>query len=104
MDKAQVIATITAKRGANCAKLRYERSTLRFGPLVMTAPRLILSITLIASLGVVSACGRRGDPERPADVRYEQEREAARKARQPAPPKPSRETPDRRFILDGLID
>lgn len=52
----------------------------------------------------VAACGRRGPLERPIDVQYEQEREAARKARQPTPPKPSKETPERPFILDGLID
>jgi predicted small lipoprotein YifL len=70
----------------------------------MTPSRLILSTLLILAVAGVSACGRRAPLERPSDARYEEERDAARKARQPAPPKPSRETPERPFILDGLID
>lgn len=70
----------------------------------MTASRLFLSLALIAALGTVSACGRRADNERPADVQWEADRDAARKAGLPAPPKPSRETPERPFILDSLID
>lgn len=70
----------------------------------MTASRLLISITMIVALGAVSACGRRADNERPIDAQWEADREAARKAGQPAPPKPSRETPERPFILDSLID
>jgi predicted small lipoprotein YifL len=70
----------------------------------MTPSRLILSTLLILAVAGVSACGRRAPLERPSDARYEQEREEARKNRQPAPAKPSKETPDRPFILDGLID
>ncbi|MGB3500592.1 MAG: hypothetical protein WBA44_03145 [Mesorhizobium sp.] len=70
----------------------------------MTVSRLIMTTALIAAVAGVSACGRRAALERPADVQYELDREAARKAKQPAPPKPSNDAPDRRFILDGLID
>ena len=70
----------------------------------MTASRLILSTVLILAVAGVSACGRRAPLDRPIDVQYEQEKEAARKAGRPAPAKPSTETPDGRFILDGLID
>ena len=70
----------------------------------MTTSRLILSTVLILAVVGVSACGRRAPLDRPIDAQYEQEKEAARKAGRPAPAKPSTETPDRRFILDGLID
>jgi predicted small lipoprotein YifL len=70
----------------------------------MTPSRLILSTLLIVAVAGVSACGRRAPLERPSDARYEEQREAARKAGQPAPAKPSQETPERPFILDGLID
>lgn len=70
----------------------------------MTVSRLFISLALIAALGTVSACGRRSDNARPADAQWEADREAARKAGQPVPPKPSRETPERPFILDSLID
>jgi predicted small lipoprotein YifL len=70
----------------------------------MTASRLLVSLVLIAAVGTVTACGRRSSNERPVDAQWEADRDAARKARQPAPPKPSRETPERPFILDSLID
>jgi len=66
--------------------------------------RPILTFLLIVAVAGVSGCGRRAALDRPSDVRYEAEREAAREDGQPAPPKPSRETPERPFILDGLID
>lgn len=70
----------------------------------MTTSRLILSTVLILAVVGVSACGRRAPLDRPIDVQYEQEKEAARKAGRPEPQKPSTETPERPFILDGLID
>jgi predicted small lipoprotein YifL len=68
----------------------------------MTASRLILLSVLIAAVGV-TACGRRAPLERPADVQYEKEREEARRNNLPEPPRPA-PTPDRRFVLDPLID
>lgn len=66
--------------------------------------RTTLTVCLIVAIAGVSGCGRRAALERPSDVRYEQEREAAKKAGQPQPEKPSPDVPDRPFILDGLID
>ncbi|SMH57237.1 lipoprotein [Mesorhizobium australicum] len=70
----------------------------------MTTSRLIFSTVLILAVVGVSACGRRAPLDRPIDVQYEQEKEAARKAGRPAPQKPSTDVPERPFILDGLID
>jgi predicted small lipoprotein YifL len=70
----------------------------------MTLSRLILSAALILAVAGVSACGRRAPLERPIDVQYEKDREDARKRRAPAPARPSTATPERPFILDGLID
>ncbi|MGE0280335.1 MAG: hypothetical protein AB7P20_06945 [Rhizobiaceae bacterium] len=68
----------------------------------MTVSRLLLSAALIASVGIVSACGRKA----PLDTPYEagmQARKDAEKAGQPAPPEPEKPVEDKRFILDGLI-
>lgn len=68
----------------------------------MTVSRLLLSATLIASLGIVSACGRKA----PLDTPYEagmQARKDARKAGQPLPEEPTPPVEDKPFILDGLI-
>jgi len=69
----------------------------------MTAARLLLSVALIAAIGTVSACGRRASLDRPSEAQWEADRDAARKAGQPAPPRPEA-PPEKRFILDGLID
>lgn len=66
--------------------------------------RPFLTILIVLAVAGVSACGRRAALERPSDVRYEQEREAAKKAGLPAPEKPASDVPERPFILDGLID
>jgi len=66
--------------------------------------RPILTVLLILAVAGVSACGRRAALERPIDVQYEKDREAAKKAGLPAPERPSQDVPERRFILDGLID
>ena len=52
----------------------------------------------------VAGCGRKANLDTPTQANYEREKEEAKKAGTPAPPRPSKETPDRRFILDGLID
>ncbi|MDP3899258.1 MAG: lipoprotein [Mesorhizobium sp.] len=66
--------------------------------------RPFLTVLIVLAVASVSACGRRAALDRPADVRYEQERQAAKKAGLPAPEKPSNAVPERPFILDGLID
>lgn len=68
----------------------------------MTVSRLILSVALIASVGVVSACGRKA----PLDTPYQagmQARKDAEKAGQPVPPEPEKPVEDKPFILDSLI-
>jgi predicted small lipoprotein YifL len=68
----------------------------------MTVYRLILSAALIASIGTVSACGRKA----PLDTPYQagmQARKDAQKAGQPLPEEPETPVEDKRFILDGLI-
>ncbi|MBW3096516.1 LPS translocon maturation chaperone LptM [Pseudohoeflea coraliihabitans] len=65
----------------------------------MTTRRLTTSLTLLLVAGLaLSACGRRGDPITPSAARAE----AAGNAERPAEER--YEAPDRRFILDGLLD
>ena len=54
---------------------------------------LLTQLSILALVAIVaSGCGRRADPVRPSV--------AAAEAGQPAPPS----APDRKFILDGLLD
>ena len=67
--------------------------------------RPLTALTLLVVLAIgVSACGRRSGLDTPSEARWEREREAAKAAGEPAPPKPTRDTPERPFILDSLID
>ena len=66
--------------------------------------RQLLTLLLVVSIAAVAGCGRRASLDTPSQAAYEREREEAKQAGLPPPPKPSDETPDRRFILDGLID
>ena len=66
--------------------------------------RAFLTLLLVLSLAAVAGCGRKGQLDTPTQANYEREKEAADKAGTPAPAKPSKAEPDRRFILDGLID
>ena len=70
----------------------------------MNVSRLTLTATLILGLAAVAGCGRKSDLDTPSQAAYEREKEAADKAGTPPPARPSDDTPDRRFILDGLID
>lgn len=68
----------------------------------MTVSRLLLSAAVIASLGVVAACGRKA----PLDTPYEaqvQARKDAQRAKQPLPPEPEKPVEDKPFILDPLL-
>ena len=68
----------------------------------MTAARLLISLALVATLGLVAACGRKA----PLDTPYEagmQARKDAQDAGEPLPPEPQKPVQDRKFILDGLI-
>ena len=68
----------------------------------MTVARLLISLALVATLGLVAACGRKA----PLDTPYEagmQARKDAQDAGEPLPPEPEKPVQDRKFILDGLI-
>jgi len=68
----------------------------------MTVSRLLLSAALIASVGVVSACGRKASLDTPYEAQMQARRDAE-KAGQPAPPEPEKPVEDKPFILDSLI-
>ena len=67
----------------------------------MTAPRLILSVLLLTTVGL-SACGRKSGLDTPyqASVAAQQE---AQKAGQTPPPPPEQPVEDKPFILDPLL-
>ena len=68
----------------------------------MTLSRLLLSAALIASVGLVSACGRKA----PLDTPYQagmQARKDAQRAGEPLPEAPEPPVEDKPFILDSLI-
>ena len=68
----------------------------------MTAVRLVWMVALVATLGAVTACGRKA----PLDTPYQaavQARKDAEKAGQPVPPEPQKPVTDKPFILDRLI-
>lgn len=68
----------------------------------MTAGRILVTLGLIAAVGVVSACGRKGDLDTPYDAAV-QARKDAQKAGGPLPPEPQKPVADKPFILDPLI-
>ncbi|ODT05512.1 MAG: hypothetical protein ABS58_15345 [Mesorhizobium sp. SCN 65-20] len=68
----------------------------------MTAGRILVTLGLIAAVGVVSACGRKGDLDTPYDAAV-QARKDAQKAGEPLPPEPQKPVADKPFILDPLI-
>jgi predicted small lipoprotein YifL len=96
-------------RGAKLTELGYRdwaqmpaRPADRNGP-TMHPGRLLLTITLLAALGAVSACGRRpGQLDTPYDAAVEARKEAE-KAKKPLPPMPEKPERDKPFILDSLI-
>lgn len=61
-----------------------------------------MTLTLLAAIVTVTACGRKGDLDTPyqADV---QARKDAEKAKQPLPPEPEKPVEDKKFILDPLL-
>jgi len=60
-----------------------------------------MTVMLTAAL-VLSACGRRGDPLKPSEAAIE----AAKSEKRNVPSKPTANSknPDKRFILDGLLE
>jgi predicted small lipoprotein YifL len=68
----------------------------------MTGCRILVTLTLLAAMVTVTACGRMA----PLDTPYEaavQARKDAEKAKQPVPPEPEKPVADKKFILDPLI-
>ena len=64
--------------------------------------RLLLTLTLLATMAGVAACGRKA----PLDTPYEasvQARKDAEKAKKPLPPEPEKPETDKPFLLDRLI-
>ncbi|MEL6744673.1 MAG: hypothetical protein AAFO68_04290 [Pseudomonadota bacterium] len=59
-------------------------------------------VALIVSLGALSACGRMGDPIKPSQAAINE----AKANKQPAPkkPVPNEQNPEKRFVLDGLLE
>ena len=69
----------------------------------MTASRILLSLSMIAVMGIVAGCGRKA----PLDTPYQaaiNDRKEAEDNKEPLPPEPEKPVVDKPFILDGLID
>ena len=65
--------------------------------------KLITAVVLIlASSLVLSGCGRNGMPIRPSDAAIKQAKEDELPA--PETPTPNANNPQKRFILDGLLE
>jgi predicted small lipoprotein YifL len=95
------------------AKLGYSRSDaaskapgldgLRNGRMPMTAGRIFTALALVATMALVSACGRKAGLDTPYEAAV-QARKDALKAKDPnPPPEPAKPDTDKPFILDRLI-
>ncbi|BCG85720.1 hypothetical protein MesoLj113c_18300 [Mesorhizobium sp. 113-3-9] len=61
-----------------------------------------MTLTLLAAMAVVTACGRRAGLDTPYEAAV-QARKDAERAKQPLPPEPEKPVKDKKFILDPLI-
>ena len=68
----------------------------------MTGSRILVTLTLLATVMDVTACGRRGALDTPYEAAV-QARKDASKAHQPVPPEPEKPVEDKKFILDPLL-
>lgn len=68
----------------------------------MTAGRFLVTLALVAAVGMVSACGRKGDLDTPYDAAVQAHKDA-QKAGQPVGPEPQKPVADKPFVLDPLI-
>ncbi|TGQ67357.1 hypothetical protein EN829_023585 [Mesorhizobium sp. M00.F.Ca.ET.186.01.1.1] len=68
----------------------------------MTGSRILVTLTLLAALGAVTACGRKAGLDTPYAAAV-QARKDAEKAKQPLPPEPEKPVEDKKFILDPLL-
>ncbi|CAN7644007.1 hypothetical protein [Mesorhizobium sp. LjNodule214] len=68
----------------------------------MTGSRILVTLTLLAAMAAVTACGRRAGLDTPYEAAV-QARKDAEKAKQPVPPEPEKPVEDKKFILDPLL-
>ncbi|KAA3451159.1 hypothetical protein C7I87_08585 [Mesorhizobium sp. SARCC-RB16n] len=68
----------------------------------MTGSRILVTLTLLAALASVTACGRKAGLDTPYEAAV-QARKDAERAKQPLPPEPEKPVKDKPFILDPLI-
>jgi hypothetical protein len=69
----------------------------------MTAGRILTALALMATMALVSACGRRAGLDTPYEAAV-QARKDAIKAKDPnPPPEPEKPQTDKPFVLDKLI-
>ncbi|UDL88179.1 lipoprotein [Mesorhizobium sp. PAMC28654] len=68
----------------------------------MTGSRILMTLTLLAAMAAVTACGRKGALDTPYEAAV-QARKDAERAKQPVPPEPTKPVEDKKFILDPLI-
>jgi len=90
-------SVLAALPGARLAPDRHDRNGR-----TMHASRLLLTLTLLAALAAVTACGRKAPLDTPYDAAV-QARKDAEKAKKPLPPEPAPPQTDKPFILDPLI-
>ena len=68
----------------------------------MAASKIFVTLTLVAALTALSACGRKGDLDSPYEAQV-QAREDAEEANEPLPPEPVKPETDKPFVLDPLL-
>lgn len=68
----------------------------------MAGSRIFVTLTLVAALAMVSACGRKSGLDTPYEAQV-QARKDAEEAKEPLPPEPVKPEEDRPFLLDPLL-
>lgn len=68
----------------------------------MTAGKIVMTLGLIAAVGLVSACGRKAGLDTPYEAAVQAQKDA-QKAGQPVGPEPQKPVADKPFILDPLL-
>ena len=69
---------------------------------LMTAGRILVTLTLLTAMATVAACGRKSGLDTPYEAAVQAQKDA-QKAKEPLPPEPVKPDPDKPFILDPLI-
>ena len=68
----------------------------------MAGSRIFVTLTLVATLAMLSACGRKSGLDTPYEAQV-QARKDAEEAKEPLPPEPVKPEEDRPFLLDPLL-